>query len=222
MARTANMSVLGLYTWDNTLFSLMEIPDELDKDTLIDNLLAETAELETLYANPVVLKNLIAVWSQKELPIWNKLYETTQYEYNPIDNYNRIEEGTESGTDSRTHSGSDIRTLGGTDTSSGSYTDGHWVAGFDSTPSGNNDGLVKQHRNEGNSSATTNYGKTDTLAHGESVASQRAGGHTLHAHGNIGVTTTQKLIREEREIDRFNVYDIIIESFKMRFCIMVY
>ena len=38
----------------------------------------------------------------------------------------------------------------------------------------------------------------------------------------VGVTTTQKLIREQRDIDLFNLYDIIIEDFKMRFCILIY
>ena len=59
MGRTANMSTLGLFTWDKTLFSLMVIPEGMDKDTLVDNILAETAELEVLYTNPTVMKNLI-------------------------------------------------------------------------------------------------------------------------------------------------------------------
>ena len=246
MARTANMSTLGLFTWDNTLFSLMVIPEGMDKDTLVDNILAETAELEVLYSNPTVLKNLIGVWSKKNLDMWTKMFETTQYEYNPIDNYNRIEEGTDSGTGSSTHGGTDTRTLGGTDTNgntktksgsnstSGSATNGHWVAGFDSSPSGGSDGLVKQTRDEGNRSETTTqretetdngsytYGKTDTLRHGETVENKNNNIHFLHAHGNIGVTTTQKLIKEERQIDRFNPYDMIIEDYKMRFCILVY
>ena len=60
------------------------------------------------------------------------------------------------------------------------------------------------------------------MTHGETVTTSNEGGHTLHAHGNIGVTTTQKLIREQRDIDLFNLYDIIIEDFKMRFCILIY
>ena len=73
---------------------------------------------------------------------------------------------------------------------------------------------------------TKTYGetinKTGGLTHGEKLATTNDGTHELHAHGNIGVTTTQKLIREQRDIDRFNLYDIIIEDFKMRFCILVY
>ena len=306
MGRMATMSPLGLYRWDETIFDLMQIPEALDKPTLIDNLLAETAELEVLYPNPVVLKNLVGVWSAKQIDIWNRLYATTQYEYNPIENYNRYETGSEGGTGSTIHSGTDTTadttTYGGTDgrteaimqggsdtntrqmaeggtegesttaqmaqggqdVVTGADTKGHWIAGFDSTASGQDDGLVKQTRDQDDSTATTAYGKTESdagskttnfgktesesdttaygktenvteqrtygqtiqkagnMTHGEQVATTNTGSHELHAHGNIGVTTTQKLIREQRDIDLFNLYDIIIEDFKMRFCILVY
>lgn len=254
MGKAVNLSPLGLYQWDQTIFDLMLIPEALDMDTLIDNLLAETAELEVLYPNPVVFKNLVGVWSAKQIDIWNRLYATTQYEYNPIENYNRQETGSDSGTGSTTHSSTDAttettthtgkntldmtRSEGGTEGITGADTKGHWVAGFDSQPSGQDDGLVKQSRDQDDATTTTTFGKTETnkdeytygdvvskqggLTHGEQVATQNAGQHTLHAHGNIGTTTTQKLIREQRQIDLFNLYDIIIEDFKMRFCILVY
>ena len=254
MGRTADLSPLGLFQWDNTIFDLMTIPEALNKDTLITNLLAETAELEVLYPNPEVFKNLVGVWSYKQIDIWNRLYATTQYEYNPIENYNRYETGSENGTGSTTHSGldthSDNSTQGGmdthadqvsytgTDTVEGERKSGHWIAGFDSTASGDNDGLVKQTRDEEDGTTDTTYGKVETgsgniaygktesksgnYAYGHTIETENDGEHELHAHGNIGVTTTQKLIREQREIELFNLYDIIIEDFKMRFCILVY
>ena len=282
MGRTVNLSVMGLYNWDESIFEFMQIPPQLNRDVLIKTILAETAELEVLYPNPIVFKNLVAVWSGKQLDIWQRLYATTQYEYNPIENYNRYETGSDSGTGRRTHSGTDTTmettTHSGTDTVNvtkreggsesentsssfeqggqdeftGNETKSHWVAGFDSEPIGDDDGLVKQTRDESSTSSTTEYGKTedgtgsktttfgktntDTEAtihgetvgktggftHGEQISTTNDNEHELHAHGNIGVTTTQKLIREQRDIDRFNVYDIITEDFKMRFCILVY
>lgn len=254
MGKAVNLSPLGLYNWDDTLFDLMVIPEALDRNTLLDNLLAETAELEVLYPNPVVFKNLLGVWSHKQLDIWNRLYETTQYDYNPIENYNRYEtgsddssgstahSGTDTSTDTTTHGGTDgstgTVTQGGSDTVTGSDTKGHWIAGYDSQASGTNDGLVKQTRDEDNATTTTQYGKTEnytesktyghtetkqgSMTHGETVRTSNEGTHEIHAHGNIGVTTTQKLIREQRDIEKFNLYDIIIEDFKMRFCILVY
>lgn len=330
MGRSVNLSPLGLYQWDNTVFDLMQIPSALDKNTLVDNLLAETAELEVLYPNPVVFKNLVGVWSAKNIDVWNKLYATTQYEYNPIENYDRYETGTSDGSGSTTHSGTDATTestmfggidgrtestmhggsdsvtrqlatggtdttttqkaeggtqgeqttgqiaMGGTDSVTGADTKGHWIAGFDSSPSGTDDGLVKQTRDQDDATTTTQYGKTEAnsgssttsfgktesgsdaiaygrtesgsdttqygktesiteqktygqtisktggLTHGEQIRTSEEGSHELHAHGNIGVTTTQQMIEQERRIDLFNLYDIIIEDFKMRFCILIY
>ena len=282
MSKGVTMSPIGLYNWDSSIFDLLTIPEELDRDTLINNLLAETAELEVLHPNPVVFKNLVGVWSLKQLEIWNRLYETTQYEYNPIESYNRYETGSEGNGGSTTHSGTDGRTeaimhggsdtvtsqraeggtqgetgtgqlaQGGSDTVTGADTKGHWIAGFNSAPVGEDDGLVKQTRDQDDAETTTQYGKTEsnnsshtttfgktesendttaygkteniaeTKTYGERVTTSNEGTHELHAHGNIGVTTTQKLIREQRDIDLFNIYDIIIEDFKMRFCILIY
>ena len=306
MGRSVTMSPLGLYNWDNTVFDLMQIPEELDKDTLVQNLLAETAELEVLYPNPIVFKNLVAIWSNKQIDIWNRLYDTTQYDYNPIENYNRYETGTDSGTGRTTHSGTDTTSgstthggtdtttgstthggtdrrteavthggtetentttsieQGGTDTVTGTDTKGHWIAGFNSSASGSDDGLVKQTRDQDDGSTETEYGRTEDgtgtktttfgktenvtetnqhgetittqsgithgetvntqggITHGEQIATTNEGEHELHARGNIGVTTTQEMIEQERRIDRFNLYDIIIEDFKMRFCILIY
>lgn len=46
--------------------------------------------------------------------------------------------------------------------------------------------------------------------------------YTRRESGNIGVTTTQQMIKEEREIAYFNLIDAITEDFKKRFCVLVY
>lgn len=335
MGRSATLSPLGLYNWDDTIFDQMVVPEAVDRETLIENLLIETAELEVVYTNPTTFKHALGFWSHKELDIWNRLYQTTQYDYNPIENYNRYEQEADTGmrstvqggTDTTgttvSHTGSDTTTIthtdggteatgksgnnaeggsetvnmkraqtgadiehsnselaaSGSDTVTNSETKGHFVAGFDApAPTPTNDGLVKQTRDEGDSTTTTTYGKTETgtsdkataygksennedattfgktirnsevgatvydrtentsssLEHGttetnseeKTYGKQEATGHSNarnnHAHGNIGVTTTQQLIKEQRETDSFNLYDYIIKAFKMRFCIMVY
>lgn len=48
-------------------------------------------------------------------------------------------------------------------------------------------------------------------------------GRIRHEYGNIGVTTSTAMLTEEMEFrSRYNVYDIILEDFKSRFCILVY
>jgi hypothetical protein len=46
--------------------------------------------------------------------------------------------------------------------------------------------------------------------------------HERTEQGNIGLTSTQQLIKEEREVDQFNIYDYIINDFRQRFCLALY
>lgn len=45
---------------------------------------------------------------------------------------------------------------------------------------------------------------------------------TGRIHGNIGVTTTQQMLEEERRVATFTFTDFFVNEFKKRFCIMVY
>ena len=143
MGRAVNLSPLGLYNWDQTVFDLMQIPSALDKPTLINNLLAETAELEVLYPNPVVFKNLVGIWSAKQLDIWNRLYTTTQYEYNPIENYDRIENWTDSG-----ESGSEVSSSGTTESQ---------VSAFDTSSYSPHDKEIQSSGSEASASNTDEH-----------------------------------------------------------------
>lgn len=74
---------------------------------------------------------------------------------------------------------------------------------------------------------TTDNDTTVTHSFNHSVESE--GEHTSldehegHIYGNIGVTTTQKMIEEEMELRiKYNIYDMISMSFRSNFCIMVY
>lgn len=238
--REATVSLLGMLNYDSTVLDSLTYPAGLDGDVLKDNLIAETAELELLYSSPFVLKSLIGIWSRKQNPVWEKLYATTQFEYDPIENYNRYEEVTEDTTGSKSaeeqHGGTDrvagtsnhTATDSGTDTTTGSRETDHSVAGF------NTASAVLQSKDEETSSGSLTHGKTttetgttsDTTTYGKTITDSAEETGSLerdsHIHGNIGVTTTQQMIEQEREVDKFNIYDYIIQEFKQRFCLMVY
>lgn len=162
------LSLLGLYQYNEQLFDGLRLPKGVNKNTFVDNLLAETAEFEILYPDPEFLANMIAVWSEKELPVWEKLEETLHYDYDPISNYDRHEESSNTG-----------ESLGK-------------VAGYNASDLVNSSGA-----------------STDVK-------------RKARFWGNIGVTTTQKMIGEQRKVVKFNMMDYIIESFIKRFCLMVY
>ena len=60
----ATLDLLGMYNYDPTVLDLLVIPEAIDRQTLIDNLLMETAETEILYTNVGFLKMAIGSWSK--------------------------------------------------------------------------------------------------------------------------------------------------------------
>lgn len=192
------LTIFGMAAANPHLFDGLDVPEGIDKQTVVDNILLEGMDLEVLYADPVFLQSAISVWAAKQLPVWEHLYETTQYEYDPIENYDRHEEYVEPVT---------VRT----DTGSGTDTVEGYTSGF----------------NSGSGAASTPHDKTLTkpgATYTSKIASATNGDMTStgHIHGNIGTVTSQQMIREERDVAAFNVADLIVQEFKQRFLLMIY
>lgn len=83
----ATVSLLGLYQYDTSILNGLTLPENFesgDLDTLKNNLLMETAELELVYSNPDFLKYAITQWCNKNKPTWKWLRDTQKYDYVPI------------------------------------------------------------------------------------------------------------------------------------------
>lgn len=68
-------------------------------------------------------------------------------------------------------------------------------------------------------------GTHSDTTHGMETGKEKETVSVIHEEsrgGNIGVTTTQAMIKEERESVLFNVYDFIADSFRRTFCLDVY
>ena len=150
-----------------------------------------------------------------------------------------------SGTDSRTTTGTDTNTKTGTDTTSGTSgstdtesgtdTTTNKVTGYDSNTLVDHDSSETAYghavTNSASGSSTITYGTTDTLArndqesfvHGEQITHQGSTTRNILAYGNIGTVSSQDMLTQELELAKIiEVVPIIIESFKNRFCLMVY
>lgn len=88
----AALSIRGLYNYDNSLFDNMAIPVEVDKETLVGNLLVELAELEIIYPSSVTMSRAIQDWSNSRVSSWERILDALNAEYNPIENYDRKED----------------------------------------------------------------------------------------------------------------------------------
>lgn len=221
------LTVEGLYNYDNTLFDGFNVPEGLVKNIAIDAILMRTRELEILYPNFTYMKNRITIWSNKYQINWKKLYDTTVLEYNPIENYDRMEDWTdtddETSTSARDNTRNTTNTVKSTSTNevmnSVNVTDQNTA--FNAGLADHAKQITDGDTTENGSITNTETGK-DT--ENENVNGGRTGRHTRvgRAHGNIGVTTSQQMIQSERDLVIFNLYDVIAESFIENFCLMVY
>ena len=205
----ALLTVMGLYNYDPTIFDSMVLPVGMDKPKLINQIILETAELEVIYPAPGFFKTAVGLWSATRNLSWDRIYKASLLEYNPIENYDRQETETITGT--QAHSGKDTTT--NTGTSSGSGSDTNKIAGFDSN-------TLVDHDSSSTTASSTASGTTE-LTHGEQIADSHT--KTSRIRGNIGVTTSQQMLEQEIAVtDKLNIYDVITNDFKNRFCILVY
>ena len=170
------LSIMGLYEYDNNLFQGLQLPEDLNREAVINEILLQCAELELLYPSIDTMKLAITTWSLANQYTWQKLYDTMVVEYNPIWN-----------------------------------VDATVSIDRDATGTGNATDAVKGF----NSNTWAESDKTDTSsAATEDVTERRT--------GNIGVTTTQQMLEQERKIAEFNMISYIAQSFKQRFCLLIY
>lgn len=92
------MSILGLYNYDPSIFDDVNWPGTIDKQTIIDKILMDNAELSVVYANPYTMREMLRVWSAINQQTWQRLWNALTADYNPIHNYDRNEEWEDDGS----------------------------------------------------------------------------------------------------------------------------
>lgn len=106
--------IFDVYTFDKTIFDNLALPETIEKNLTIDAIMFRYGQKPLYRTDPEWLKYFIGSWSRKNTYTWSKLQQTTLEEYNPIYNYDRTEEQTDtrdtssksSGTNSETESSS--------------------------------------------------------------------------------------------------------------------
>lgn len=239
------ISIMGLYTADKTLFDEIVLPSSITAQTredLINNILIECYELETMYPDPAITKKALGMWSRKYLPGWEKALEALEAKYNPIHNFDRYEESTDArltsnqgatvgnSSSSNISDTSDVSNGSSRETSQAGNETTNKVMGFDqgkgwadhdkSISSGND-------TNENVSAAASNSHGTDSGTINTSESRNDSGrednAHAAHLFGNIGVVTSQSMVRDEWSVRiELNFINMVTELFKQAFCVLVY
>lgn len=197
-------SLIGIYNIYPSLFDNMMLPADIDRQTTIDNILLTCGEFELLYAAPHFLSQVIGVWSRVNFYKFDKMFKSMNFNYDAIENYNRYEDFKESSIGNSLNSNENA--LLHTETTDNEKK----VAGFETGKYVGSERTNSTGKTSGSESGSSAYkGDLQTT-------------HSMHTHGNIGVTSTQDMIRQEREISDISIYNIIADSFKKEFCILKY
>ena len=229
----ARLTLWGIYQYDKTLFDNIVLPEGIDKDNLVSEIMRNSGDLYPYHQVPEYLKKNITFWFSRRLFDFDRMYKSLRTEYSPIENYDRIEdikrEYKDSGTDT------EILTLGSSTTSSHTGTDTDSAQGGGSNEKGvsayNEDGYTNREKDTEthNSNNTQTYNSTVTNTGSGSDKTQTDYGkqstetENTRIHGNIGVTTSQQMIESEMSLRaKYDIYKIISREFEREFLVQIY
>lgn len=192
----AKITLIGLNNYcvanGYSLFDQVLIPSGIDRDMLIHAILLRAGDFEVLYPNPDFMQDVINSLFKRWYKTFAKWEKALNIEYDPLSNYDRKEEWTDSSradtsTDSLSNSDDTLK-----------------VSSYDSD---------MMHDKE------MSTGKNDSNITSRSNANNK---RTGRAYGNTGVTTSQQMLDAELTIARFNLYNQIADIIVRDICIMVY
>lgn len=177
-------------------------------DMVIPNILLHCGHFESVCETVDEFKNMLDVWTKTRSSVWNDLLRTTVQKYTLINNYDRTEEWIERRANLEFAESNNKNTV----QSDNSYTSENSVSAYDSAD------YQPRDRTSGNSEAgSTGSGEASFNKSAEDDFERK-----VRVYGNIGVTTAQQMLEEERRLVQFNIVEYIVADFKKQFCILVY
>ena len=243
----SKVTLIGLENYLNpqrSVFDNMVLPEGIEKDVLIGSIVLRCQEFELLYSDPEFMIDAVNIWSRKNYWTFDKWVKALSIDYDPLYNYDRTEEYTD------THSGKFGRTGSGTSSNSSDYTrTDNLSQSDDHTRTDNlsstlthsekafNDTTMVASSQDGTSDTgtqrtagtVTNTGTqrnagsdTGSVSNNENGTDDYTNIHKARLFGNIGVTTSQQMLQSEFDVARWNMYEHIADLFCQEFCIMVY
>ena len=197
---TLTMTLYGankyLLNQNRSIFERLTLPPGIDKDLFIDRLILRSGEFEILYSDLDFLVEAIGVWGKAWEKTFTKWVKALSIEYNPLENYDRIEDWT----------------------TTDEYENHSKDRGFSDNTTQNDVSAFDSSGYQPNSKDSTHYAPNlDNDANGKNTNTREG-----RAHGNIGVTTSQQMLSSKLSIAEWNLYDHMADLFIKEFCICVY
>lgn len=98
----SKVTMYGFYHWfeakNENLFDFLLLPDTIDKNTVIENIMIKAGEFDLVYDSPDFMRESIRTWSAKWFNTFEKWATALNIKYDPLYNYDRYEEWDENAT----------------------------------------------------------------------------------------------------------------------------
>lgn len=185
--------IRALINYDGTIFDSMSLPEGVELQEVVDRILFKYGDTPLFTPEPAVMKYYIKQWSKRHLNQWTKFKAAIDFKYDPLYNYDR----TETHSETIKHNGTDNLTLG---------------SSIENTISADNAATYQPDNKSQNSGTDSReIDSTDTIE------------RSIRAFGNIGVTTSQQMLRSEIDlIPELDLIEFIVNDFRSEFCLDIY
>lgn len=222
MALYPRIPLSTLINYDNSVLEGMYYPED-GKEDFLSYFQLEYGEFMPIYQRPDLLKEHIRVLAVALKPTIDAWAKALALEYNPIENYDRIEKG----NDDTTHGKTDTVTHGKGETISGGHTDSQPAHEEEHLISADNSNTYypSDKTKQDQSSIIRTYQAEKTQESGTTTDAESGTTKIYHdwrIHGNIGVTTSQEMLKQELDIRRFSLMEEVGRLYAEKFLVMLY
>lgn len=242
MSTFQRLTLIGLYNHDPELFKNLSLPEAYDTNTFIDVLLLDQGEKRVAYPEPDFFAFAVGIWSRKWAASLERIALAMTTEYNPLHNYDRYEKWTDheegdyknkvenGGEDTTSNTGTVTTRETGTRTEeTNNMTTERTISAFnesvyqpDEKSTTNGSVVTTPDTTQVVTPDTTETVKRGTTEDG-SGDDRRDTVHDGHLYGNIGVTTSTKMLTDEVDARKeYNMYAIAAELFADDLLLMLY
>lgn len=213
----SKLTLIGLHNytsgkiWDN-----LELPEGIDKDILVNEILRQNGEFPVIYPDPEFLKIQITYWSKKWYHNFERWVAANTKQYEALFNV----DVTTTTTDEVKDNGADTKNFNmqrsGSNNGGSNGTAENKKAAYDTS--------TYQPVTYDSTNSSTSLSTSESEMHSESNSNSWEHSQTMVEvkQGNQGITMSQELLLAEYNAWLFNLYTQIADVFASEFCITLY
>ena len=200
------VSFLGLYNYDNSIFDDLQVPAGVDKTLVQNTLMMETADLEVMQPDPVIMRKVLGWFSQRRLDAWTRVYTALSSKYQADTDV----EVTETRTPDLSYNETRTPDLTTTGQNTGADTTTTKRAGFNA---GNLETAEQMETSLGTGNTIHSTGN-------ETTDRTETGSETKTTTGRH--QAAQDLISKELQLAMTDTVEYIVKDIRRNFCLLVY